>query len=76
MWATQRLLQTAESLVESVPNCGMDVLQTRLVEEANLLADQDVAINRRMGKFGAEVVPHGETSLFLVICIQQHSINS
>jgi hypothetical protein len=45
--------------VESVPDCTLESVQARLVEEACLLADQDVAINRRMGKFGADVVPHG-----------------
>eukprot|EP00516_Mucochytrium_quahogii_P002400 CAMPEP_0203760210 /NCGR_PEP_ID=MMETSP0098-20131031/13556_1 /ASSEMBLY_ACC=CAM_ASM_000208 /TAXON_ID=96639 /ORGANISM=" , Strain NY0313808BC1" /LENGTH=324 /DNA_ID=CAMNT_0050653687 /DNA_START=215 /DNA_END=1189 /DNA_ORIENTATION=- len=66
MWATQRLVQLADDVREKYGNdssfdvaslCGM------ILEEAQALADQDVEINRKMGKFGAEVVPDGANIL-------------
>ena len=48
-WATQRLLDLAANLV--LPN--IDDICSALLAEAERLADQDVAINRRMGANGA-----------------------
>jgi methylthioribose-1-phosphate isomerase len=58
-WATARMLQLAES---SDPDATGD-LRALLLDEANALADEDVAINRRMGYNGAEVVPNGANIL-------------
>jgi methylthioribose-1-phosphate isomerase len=58
-WATQRLLDLAVSLV--LPN--VDDIRSALLAEAERLADQDVAINRRMGANGAAVVPQGANIL-------------
>jgi methylthioribose-1-phosphate isomerase len=58
-WATARMLQLAES---SDPATTGD-LRALLLAEANALADEDVAINRRMGYNGAEVVPNGANIL-------------
>lgn len=52
-WATKRLLDLAEATV--LPN--VDDIRSALLAEAEILADEDVEINRRMGFFGAEVVP-------------------
>jgi methylthioribose-1-phosphate isomerase len=58
-WATQRLLDLAANLV--LPN--VDDIRSALLAEAERLADQDVAINQRMGANGAAVVPHGANIL-------------
>jgi methylthioribose-1-phosphate isomerase len=58
-WATQRLLDLAANLV--LPN--VDDIRSALLAEAERLADQDVAINQRMGANGAAVVPQGANIL-------------
>jgi methylthioribose-1-phosphate isomerase len=52
-WATARIMDYAGGLV--LPN--VDDLRAAVVAEAQAIADEDVAINRRMGAFGAEIVP-------------------
>jgi len=52
-WATKRLLDLAEAT--ELPN--VDDIRSALLAEAEALADEDVEINRRMGFFGADVVP-------------------
>jgi methylthioribose-1-phosphate isomerase len=58
-WATSRILDYAERLV--LPN--LDDVRSALIAEADRIADEDVDINRRMGAFGAEIVPHGANIL-------------
>ncbi len=58
-WATARLLNLAHHLV--LPN--PDDIRSALLAEAERLADEDVAINRRMGAHGATVIPHGANIL-------------
>lgn len=56
-WAIERMLRCAEAQIAA----GADVssVTNALVAEAQALADEDVAINRRIGTYGAEVVPQG-----------------
>ena len=60
-WATARLLAVAQDALAA----GADVaaVRARLLAEAEALADEDVAINRRMGFHGAEVIPNGANIL-------------
>lgn len=58
-WATSRMLAAAQN----APRQSVDDLRKSLVAEAEALADQDVAINRRLGYHGAEVVPDGANIL-------------
>ncbi len=58
-WATERLLDLARRLV--LPN--PDDLRSSLLVEAERLANEDVEINRRMGAFGAAVIPQGANIL-------------
>jgi len=57
-WATRRLLELAEHTVLPV-----DDIRSALLAEAQSLADEDVAINRRMGFNGAAVIPDGSNLL-------------
>ena len=41
----------------------MNAIRSALLAEAERLADEDVAINRRMGANGATVIPHGANIL-------------
>ncbi len=50
-WATARVLEHARNQV-SARN-----LVSEVIAEAQRIADEDVEINRRMGAFGAEIVP-------------------
>lgn len=58
-WATNRLLEVAQASQET----EVDKLRTLLLAEAEALADEDVAINRRMGFNGAAVIPDGANIL-------------
>jgi methylthioribose-1-phosphate isomerase len=52
-WATTRVMNLVHHLV--LPNT--DDIRSSVITEAQRIADEDVAINRRMGAFGAEIVP-------------------
>ena len=57
-WAIQRVL-------DKVSSVGGDVDDARLtaIDEAQLMADEDIETNRRMGKFGAALLSDGDTVL-------------
>ena len=56
-WALDRMLRRAtEASLE-----GADSIRTALVAEAQAMADEDVAINRRMGANGAALIGDGDT---------------
>jgi len=57
-WAIERMLKKAREAADQ----GRDIRET-LVAEAQLMADEDVAANRRMGAFGAELIEDGDTIL-------------
>ena len=64
-WATRRLLSLAEQIAADTSS-GQDntgKLRDALLAEAEALADEDIAINRRMGFNGAAVVPDGANLL-------------
>jgi len=56
-WAIERMLRRAQTEMEG----GRDVpsIVRALVSEAQALADEDVAINRRIGLHGAKIIPQG-----------------
>lgn len=56
-WAVERLLQRAEDEPRA------DVIPDALLDEAQALADEDVAINKRLGKHGATLIRDGDTIL-------------
>lgn len=57
-WAVERMLARAREAADE----GRDITET-LVAEAQLMADEDVEANRKMGAFGAELVDDGDTIL-------------
>lgn len=58
-WATSRLLTLAEQTVLT----NVDDIRSALLAEADILADEDIEINRRMGFHGAAIVPNGANLL-------------
>jgi methylthioribose-1-phosphate isomerase len=58
-WAVRRLLRVATS--EQLGT--VTEVRDALLAEAQQLADEDVALNRRMGFFGAELISDGDTIL-------------
>ena len=54
-WAVDRLRAVAVSLADRAPR----EIAEQLAAEAERLARQDIDINRRIGRFGAELVPDG-----------------
>jgi len=56
-WAIERMLRCAEAQIAA--GAEVSSIVNALVTEAQALADEDVAINRRIGVHGAEVVPQG-----------------
>jgi methylthioribose-1-phosphate isomerase len=66
-WATTRIMDLAHHLV--LPT--IDELRSTILAEAERIADEDVAINRRIGAFGAEIVPQAvapQTANILTHC--------
>lgn len=57
-WAVDRVLDKARSLEGNV-----EMVKEKVVEEANLIAEEDVEANRKMGKFGAQLIENGDTIL-------------
>lgn len=57
-WAVDRVLRKAREAAEQ----GRDIRDT-LVAEAQLMADEDVEANRKIGAFGAELIQDGDTIL-------------
>ncbi len=58
-WALDRLMATAQEVPDEDPG----VVRVRLLEKAQALADEDIAINRRMGRWGAALLRNGDTVL-------------
>jgi methylthioribose-1-phosphate isomerase len=58
-WATGRMLELAEVTVLA----NVDDLRSALLAEADAIAAEDVAINRRMGFYGAELIADGANLL-------------
>ena len=60
-WATARVMTLARQLALTGPSAslraGVDDMRSTILAEAERIADEDVAINRRMGAFGAAIVP-------------------
>ena len=66
-WATARVMTLARQLVLT----SVDDMRSAILAEAQHIADEDVAINRRMGAFGAEIVPQAvapQTANILTHC--------
>jgi methylthioribose-1-phosphate isomerase len=65
-WATARMLEVAEAsqgLAEAGREASVAELRSLLLAEAEVLADEDVEINRRMGFNGAALIPDGANLL-------------
>lgn len=60
-WAVQRMLNVLEQTAASDPACSVDLLRGLMVDEAQRIADEDVAINRRMAANGAALIDDGDT---------------
>ncbi len=57
MWATGRMLSVLDKAASNQKNCQA------LKIEADKIAQEDIAINKKMGKIGAEIVPTKATIL-------------
>lgn len=58
-WAIERMLSVAMTAFER----GVEATKRRMVETALRMAEEDVEINRRIGAFGAELLPEEGTVL-------------
>jgi methylthioribose-1-phosphate isomerase len=56
-WGLQRLLRRAQALANS--GTTVDAIRAALLAEAEQMAEEDVATNRRMGVYGATLIPDG-----------------
>jgi methylthioribose-1-phosphate isomerase len=56
-WAVARLLRRAEAEIDT------STIPDALLAEAQALADEDVAVNRRLGEHGATLIQDGDTIL-------------
>jgi methylthioribose-1-phosphate isomerase len=58
-WAVARQMRWARDEARATP----EALRRALLEEAQCIADEDVAVNRRMGAHGAELIKDGDSIL-------------
>jgi methylthioribose-1-phosphate isomerase len=58
-WAIDRM----RKLYQSLPGRSVEEIRSRLVEEALRVKEEDIAINREIGRHGAVLVPDGKTVL-------------
>jgi methylthioribose-1-phosphate isomerase len=58
-WAIARM----RSVYEATKHSGADAVRRRLVEEARLVREEDIAINEAIGRNGAPLVPDGKSVL-------------
>jgi len=58
-WGIERMRRLRASLAGE----PLSVVREKLVTEAQLVHDEDIAINKRIGAFGAPLVPDGKTVL-------------
>ena len=56
-WALERLRSRAKAAADQSPNA----IRRLLLEEAQRIADEDVEINKAMGRFGAELIRDSDT---------------
>jgi methylthioribose-1-phosphate isomerase len=56
-WALERVLAAGKAVTQD----GAQAMRGALVQAAQRLADEDVEINRRMGRHGAALIPDGAT---------------
>jgi hypothetical protein len=61
MWATARIMGLAEMLEKH--GLSVQSIREKLLEEAELLCLDDIALNKRIGLYGSEVVPEGANIL-------------
>ncbi len=57
-WAIDRVIKKAREMAET-----KEALAEAVVAEAQMMADEDVEVNRRMGRFGAELIEDGDVVL-------------
>lgn len=57
MWAVDRQLQLLKY------QCSIDELTQKLIQNAITMENEDIEINKKMGDYGAEIVPKGATIL-------------
>jgi methylthioribose-1-phosphate isomerase len=58
-WAIDRM----KRVYDATKTAGLAAIRERLVKEAALVREEDIAINQAIGKHGAELVPDGKTVL-------------
>jgi len=58
-WALDRM----KRVLESSTGCSNMEIKERLLREANLMLDEDIICNKKIGEFGNEVVPKGAAIL-------------
>lgn len=57
-WAVERVLKKVRNSAGDV-----EALKRLVIEEAKLIADEDVEVNRKIGEYGSELIEDGDTIL-------------
>src|SRR5215510_5967899 len=60
-WAIERMKRTFGKAMKA--NSGRATIERMLIDEAQAIYDEDIENNRRMGRFGAELLPQSGTIL-------------
>ena len=56
-WAIERMKGV---MSQSDPQQSLDVIKQRLIDEAQTILEEDIAMNRKIGKYGAELIQKGD----------------
>ncbi len=62
-WAVDRVLMALRNEITGNPGLKLDDLRLIVLNEAQLIADEDVTTNKRMGEHGAKLIHDGDTIL-------------
>ncbi len=57
-WAIDRILKKAQN-----KEGGVSILKSAVIEEAKRIADEDAAVNRKIGEYGSALISEGDTIL-------------
>jgi methylthioribose-1-phosphate isomerase len=62
-WAIDRVMRGVQKEAEEAPGVKVDDLRLLILDEAQRIADEDVATNKRMAEHGAKLIHDGDTIL-------------
>lgn len=63
VWALERMSAHLDTIETDRPDASPKAIAEALLDEARRIVDEDIAANRKMGLYGAKLIPHKATIL-------------